>query len=100
LKQTLVILILAVLFGAWLLYSSQRAGRVVCESCIEFGGKVACAKAAAETKEEALRQAATVACAQLASGMTDGIVCQNTKPESTRCDGAEADAGSAPAKRY
>lgn len=96
-KQTLVILLLAGAFAGWLYYSSQRAGAVVCESCIAYDGATACGKAAAATRAEAMRQAATVACAKLTSGMDNTIRCGNTKPERARCDGEEA---GAPAKAY
>ncbi|MDP3936860.1 MAG: hypothetical protein Q8R92_01845 [Deltaproteobacteria bacterium] len=99
-KQTLIILITAALFAGFLYYTSQLAARVTCESCIVYEGRRACAKGAAATKEEAMRQAATVACAGLTSGMTAVIACQNTVPESESCDGAEPGAAPAPAKRY
>ncbi len=89
-KQTLIILIAAALFAGWLYYTSQQAGRVVCESCIVYEGQRACAKAAATTEEEAMQQAATVACAQLASGMDATLRCQRTEPESADCEGGEA----------
>ena len=86
-KQTVVILIVAALFAGWLYYTSQQAGRVVCETCITFEGRSECAKAAAATKEEALQQAAVVACATIASGMEDTLRCQRTPPDRSSCDG-------------
>lgn len=97
-KQKIAILVLALGFFGWLFYSSQREGRVVCEGCITYGGHTSCAKAAAATKEDSLRQLTTIACTELAGGMTDSIMCNQSEPDKTNCTGAED--AEAPAGRY
>ena len=97
-KQRIAILVLALGFFGWLFYSSQREGRVVCEGCITYGGNTSCTKAAASTREDSLRQLTTVACTELAGGMTDSIMCNQSEAEKVNCTGA-ADA-EAPASRY
>lgn len=97
-KQSLVILVLAVGFFGWLFYSSDRHAAVQCEGCVTFEGATACAKAAAQTREDALRQVATVACTEISSGMADSIRCNQADPEKVTCTGEAA--AEAPAKRY
>ena len=97
-NQKIAILVLALGFFGWLFYSAQREGRVVCEGCITYGGNTSCAKAAGATKEDSLRQLTTIACTELAGGMTDSIMCNQSNPEKTSCTGA-ADA-EAPESRY
>ncbi len=89
-KRSFPLILLAVAFFGWLYYSAVKTNKVTCESCITFGGRTDCAKTAGATREEALRQGATVICAKLASGMTEGIRCTNTPPERAECSGKGA----------
>jgi len=59
-----------------------RKNRV--EVCISYHGRSACRVASGGTPEQALRTATDNACAQIASGVTDSIGCQRTKPDSVR----------------
>jgi len=69
---------------AYVVYSSMHlAGRRV-EVCIAFNGRSACRTAAGASEEFARRTATTNACAELASGVTDSIACENTPPTSVR----------------
>ena len=97
-QQKIAIFVLALGFFGWLFYSTQREGRVVCEGCITYAGNTSCAKAAAATREDSLRQLTTIACAELAGGMTDSIMCNQSEPSKATCTGV-ADA-EAPASRY
>jgi hypothetical protein len=92
-KTTVWIFVLAALFGGWLLYSVMRSSPVNCEACITYGGRTECAKTAAATEEAALQQAASTICAQLASGMTEVLECQRTKPVRSSCTGEAKAAG-------
>jgi hypothetical protein len=49
---------------------------------VSFNGGRDCRTASAANREEALRTAVSNACAQLASGVTDSVRCENTKPDS------------------
>jgi hypothetical protein len=74
----------AAAFGL-MMYSSVRGlseHRV--EVCIEFDGRESCRTASASTEKQAERTAIENACAQLTSGMTNSIACQNTQPKNKR----------------
>ena len=58
--------------------------RYRCEVCISFQNRTACRTAAAATEAQALRTASENACAQIASGVTDSIACENTTPQSVK----------------
>jgi hypothetical protein len=79
--------VVSIAFLGWLVYSMERTIKVVCESCIVFEGARSCGKAAAATRDEAMRQAATIACAPIASGMTESIACQRVSPVTSSCSG-------------
>jgi hypothetical protein len=77
---------LAVIFVAavigFIVYSTFHQPRVRAQVCMSFNGRRDCRTASASTRQEALRAAVSNACAQLASGVTESIQCENTKPES------------------
>jgi hypothetical protein len=79
---------LAVLGLIW--YASAALSRHSCELCITYKGQSACRKAEGATSDEARRTAIDLACAMLASGMTDSLACQRTEPKSVTCDGTYA----------
>ena len=62
--------------------STFRQERVSCRVCVSFNGRRDCRTASAVTQQEAVRAAVTNACALLASGVTESIQCENTKPDS------------------
>lgn len=72
-----------VFLGA-VIFSTIGMNQARCEVCITYQGRQACRTAQAATKEQAERTARENACAQIASGVTDSIGCQNTKPDSVR----------------
>ena len=84
-KQRIILLALGLGFFGWLFYSSEMEGRIICEGCITYGGNTACAKAAAATREDSLRQLTTIACTELAGGMTDSIMCNQSEPDKANC---------------
>jgi hypothetical protein len=49
-----------------------------------FNGRTACRTAGASTEAQALRTATENACAQIASGVTDSMACENTPPGSVK----------------
>jgi len=67
--------------------ASARLSQHACEVCITYRGESACRKADGSTLEEARTTATDMACAVLASGMTDSLQCQRTEPRSVACDG-------------
>lgn len=49
-----------------------------------YNGQTACTTAGASSEMTALRSATEGACANIASGVTDTVKCQNTQPDSVR----------------
>jgi len=75
---------LALLIG-YMLYLTMSAGKVSCEVCIEFHGRVDCRRATGIDEQEAQLTATNTACGLISGGVTDGIACQNTPPRSLSC---------------
>ena len=77
---------IAILFGVLVLgavaVSSFRANPYRCRVCITFNGRTDCRSASAQTREEAQRTATVAACAQISSGVTESMQCENTRPDS------------------
>ncbi len=73
-----VILVLAAL--ALIVWSSIGLAQHTGEICITYNGRTECRVASGSTQQEATRTATDMACAVLASGMTERISCQNTQP--------------------
>lgn len=76
----LSVLFLAAVLGL-LVWTTVGVGRYRCEVCITYRGQQSCRTASAVTREEARRTAASNACAQIASGMTESMQCENTAPD-------------------
>jgi hypothetical protein len=71
-----------VVFVAAVAISTLSSNSVRCRVCITFNGATDCRTASARTREDAQRAATTTACAQLASGMSDSLRCEQTPPAS------------------
>jgi len=69
----------------FIIYSATGLAQVSCEVCVEFHGKTSCQPAAGTTKDEAVKTAEDIACAELASGRTESIACERTPPKSINC---------------
>jgi hypothetical protein len=81
-KRTIWIAVAFVLiFLVFLVKNTFQGERVHMEVCMVFRGQRDCRKAQGTTREAATRTAVTNACAQLASGVTDSMQCENTPPE-------------------
>jgi len=86
-KRTAVFWVVAMLFVAFLLYSTLGSQRAECTVCIEFKGGSKCAKASGADRAAAQQAAQTTACGPLASGMDDTIACGRLVPASVTCTG-------------
>lgn len=73
-------IVLAIVVLAALVYTSFGNRHFRCEVCISYEGRKACRKAAAATKEQALRSATDNACALVASGVTASMICTSSPP--------------------
>jgi len=79
------ILFLAMVIGAVIYTTLSGSARYRVEVCMEFQGRTACRTASAATEQQARRTAQDNACAQISSGVTDGMQCGNyTQPVSVK----------------
>ena len=69
----------------YILFSPMQLGKVSCEVCMEFKGQKACRTANGPSADEATVTARDNACARIAFGREDSILCGNTPPASVRC---------------
>jgi hypothetical protein len=72
-------------FLGFIVYSTTGLGRVNCEVCIEFRGRMSCRPGAGTTRQEAVQTATTVACVDIASGREESTVCSATPPQKVTC---------------
>ncbi|HXR98830.1 MAG TPA: hypothetical protein VN709_13395 [Terriglobales bacterium] len=72
--------IIALLAAAvvYVIYSSMHTAQFRVEVCLTYQGASACRTAEGRTRDEALRAAHDNACAQVTSGVTGTLGCQNT----------------------
>ncbi|MBV8843102.1 MAG: hypothetical protein JO307_09870 [Bryobacterales bacterium] len=80
--------LLGIVFGlivlGYIVYSSMNLAGHKVEVCITFNGRTNCRTASGASEEFARRTATTNACADIASGVTDSIACENTPPNSVK----------------
>ena len=82
--KVLIAAAIAVVVG-YILFSPMQLGKVSCEVCMEFKGQKACRTARGPSGDEATVTAHDNACARIAFGREDSILCGNTPPASVRC---------------
>jgi hypothetical protein len=84
-KTTKATILFLALIIAIVLYRSLTIAAYECEVCVTFQGGTVCRTAASGTREASIASAVTSACGTLASGMTESISCQNTRPVRIDC---------------
>jgi hypothetical protein len=84
-RSTVLTLLAAVVFAAFLLYSTLSSQRVQCAVTVEYEGRRNQARASAATEREAEQQARTAACGPIAAGMNATIACTNRTPVKREC---------------
>ena len=84
--RTAIGVALALLFVAALVLATLRETAIACDVCVDFNGRSACRRSSAADRDEAIRMAQSTACAELASGVTQGMACQRTPPRTAQCD--------------
>jgi hypothetical protein len=84
-KINLVIALAVVGFVAYVVLSSFSLRKVSCEVCVDFQGRNACRTANGPTREEAINTAQDNACATIAQGRTQSILCGGAQPASVTC---------------
>jgi hypothetical protein len=81
-KSTMIgVAFLLVVFGV-ILYSTMTMSKYRVKVCMQYQGQQNCATAAASTKEFALRQAVSTACAPISGGVTATLACERSEPGS------------------
>lgn len=68
----------------YVVYTSLHTARFRVEVCVAYHGASACRTAEGRTQDEAQRAAHDNACAQITSGVTGTIGCQDTPATSVR----------------
>jgi capsule polysaccharide export protein KpsE/RkpR len=73
------ILFVIVVLGV-IIYSSMNLASYRFEACMAYQGRTNCRTASGSTLEFAQRTAISNACADIASGVTDSIACEQSTP--------------------
>ena len=83
-KVGIVIAVFVIGFIALLAYSTFNGKRYRVEVCMSYAGRVSCRTVSAKSESAALRSGAENACAEIASGVTDSIRCEQSDPQSIK----------------
>lgn len=67
---------------AVILYSTMTMSKFRVKVCMQYNGQINCATASASTREFALRQAVSTACAPISGGVTATMACERAEPNS------------------
>lgn len=79
-KVLVVVAVAGAVLLSLMIYSTASLGGHRVEVCKEFQGRKACGTAEGSSESSALDTATQVACAKIASGMTDSHNCQVSPP--------------------
>jgi hypothetical protein len=83
--RMVTLLLLTLLFGGFLLWSTLASQHMECTVAVAFGKDQGSGTASAASRDDAIREAQTVACGPLTQGMNDRIACSRVPPITTRC---------------
>jgi hypothetical protein len=81
-KQTWIGIGFLLVVAGGILYSTMSMTRYRVKVCMQFQGQFNCATAAGSTKDYAMRQAVSTACAPIAGGVTQTLACERAQPGS------------------
>ena len=79
-KPVAVGIVIVLMILAVIIYSSFNLAGHRVEACVAYKGGTACRTASGSSEEFARRTAISNACAQIVSGMTDTIACEQMPP--------------------
>jgi len=79
-KPVLVGIAIVIVILGVIVYSSFNLASHRVEACVTYKGLTACRTASGSSEEFARRTAISNACAQIISGMTDTIACEQAPP--------------------
>ena len=85
-KGAIMGLVFAAAVAALVFLAMQGLNSVTCEVCVTFKSETLCRTGTGKDREAAVDSAQRACCAMISSGMTDGIKCDNTEPDSVTCD--------------
>lgn len=80
-KKALILGLGILAFVLLLVYLTVGGSRRRVRVCVSFRGRTECRVASGASAEEAERTATQNACTLLASGMTDSMACERTRPD-------------------
>lgn len=81
-KPVLVGIVFLLAVVGLVVYSTMSMAQHRVKVCMQYGGQTNCATAAASTKEFAMRQAVSTACAPISGGVTGTLQCERSEPVS------------------
>jgi hypothetical protein len=84
-RSTIITIVVALGFGAMLLYSTLNSQNVECTITVEYNGRSNTATASGASESDALQQAQTTACGPIISGMNESIACGKVAPVAQSC---------------
>ena len=84
--KALIPLVLGAAFLAYLVVSSMQLSPVTCEVTMDFRGRTETRQASGQTTDEATMTATNNACALIANGRDESILCGQTPPASVECE--------------
>jgi len=84
-RSTIITIVIALGFGAMLLYSTLNSQNVECTVTIEYNGRRNTATASGASESDALQQAQTTACGPIIAGMNESIACGKAVPVAKSC---------------
>jgi hypothetical protein len=79
-KPVLIGILLFAALMALIAYSTMGTASHRVQVCMQFNGHTSCRTTSGSTEAFALRTAVSNACAEIASGVTDSIACEQAPP--------------------
>jgi len=84
LKTGWIIALFVAALASLIAYSTMNGPRYRLQLCMAYDGHTSCKSVSAKSETGALRSAAENACADIASGVTDTMRCEQTPPKSVK----------------
>lgn len=80
----MIVALFVAAFLALLVYATFRGPRFRVQICMAYQGRSACKTVTAKNERAALRSGTENACADIASGVSDTMRCEQSDPQSVR----------------
>ena len=84
-KGTIIGILFAVIVLFVILYQTFGLRQYECEVCMELDGRTQCKKVRGENEQQAMQTAKENACAEISSGRTQNMRCNQLAPTSVNC---------------